>query len=139
MIIDCPNAQFISSNIMDIAEVIIRFKELDACYSNNLCLYLDSDIWEVFDQRRGITIIRHDFKHVHQLIQDMKRFINDFANVNMLNLGLSKRRTIKTHEAVSIKHLFKVYGFDTYLFKNNNLRNYIYGKFKEKENQRDNY
>lgn len=133
MIIDCPNAQFISSNIMDIAEVVIRFKELDSLYSNNLSLYLDSDVWEIFDRRRGITIIRHDFKHVNQLIQDIKRLVQDFANVNSLNFGLSSKRTIKLHEAVSVKHLFKIYGFDNYIFRNDNLKRYLYGKFKEKK------
>lgn len=133
MIIDCPNAQFISRNIMEIAEVIIRFKELNACYSNNLCLYLDASIWEVFDQRRGLTIIRHDFKHVRQLLEDMKKFTRDFTNLCSANIRLSRHQTLKLPEVVSIKHLFKVYGHDHYLFQNENIKKYIYGKFEEKK------
>lgn len=134
MIIDCPNSQYISRNIMDIAEVIIRFKELNASYSDNLCLYLDSQIWEVFDQRRGITIIRHDFKHVRQLLDDMRMFTRDFVNLGSANLRLSRKQTLKHPEAISVKHLYKIYGPDSYLFRNETLKKYIYGHFKEKEN-----
>lgn len=139
MIIDCPNAQFISRNIMEIAEVVIRFKELNASYSDNLCLYLDSQIWEVFDQRRSITIIRHDFKHVRQFLEDMKRFTRDFVNLGSANVRLSRNQTLKLPEVISVKHLYKVYGLDNYLFQNENLKNYIYGHFKEKENQGNHY
>lgn len=127
---DCPNAQYISRNLVELAEVIARFKELNSNYCDNLCLYLDSKIWEVFDQRRAITIIRHEFKHTRQLLEDMRMFNRDFINVVAANYGY-RGRNLKTSEVASIKHLYKIYGMDYYLFYNDNLRNYLYGKFKE--------
>lgn len=131
MIIDCPNSQFISRNIVEIADVIIRFRELNSCYSDNLALYLDATSWEVFDVRRSIVLIRHEFKHVRQLLEDMKQYKNDFVNLGVLNYSLSHSRTIKHAEAISVKRLYKVYGDDNYLFNNSNLKKYIYGKFEK--------
>lgn len=139
MIIDCNNAQFISRNIQELAEVIIRFRNLDSMYRGNLSLYLDSDTWEVFDIRRGIIIIRHDFKHVRQLCRDMRILSNDFANLGMVIHTISRGCKPSLSESVSLKHLYKIYGMDEYLFTNKFIKNYIYGKFKEKENQGDNY
>lgn len=139
MIIDCKEAQFISRNMQELAEVIIRFKNLDAVYHGNLSLYLDGDIWEVFDMRRAIPLFRHDFKHIRQLCQDMRILTNDFANLGMVIHSISRGRRPNHGEAVSIKHLYRIYGMDEYLFTNKFIKEYIYGKYEEKENQGDNY
>lgn len=129
--LDCPNHQFMTRNMHDLAEVIIRFKELDSVYHGNLSLYLDSASWEVFDVRRGITIIRHDFKHVRSLLEDMRLFIRDFTHLWWANTSASRGRNLDLKEAISVKHLYKVYGMDTYLFKSKHLREYIYGKYEK--------
>lgn len=117
--------------MLELAEVIIRFKELDSVYNGNLSLYLDSDLWEVVDLRRGITIIRHDFKHVRALIDDLRLFTRDFTNLYWANTRASRGQNLNLKEAVSVKHLYFVYGMDSYLFTNNSLKSYIYGKFKK--------
>lgn len=137
--IDCPNAQFISRNLVELAEVIVTFKELDAVYSGNLSLYMDANTWEVFDVRRGITIFHRDFKHVRQLCQDMRILKRDFANLYMCIHSISRGRQPNLSESVSIKHIYKIYGMDNYIFTNNAIKKFIYGKLKEKQNQGDNY
>lgn len=139
MIIDCPNAQFISRNLVEIADVIIRFKELNHTYSDNLCMYLDSQGWEVFDTRRGLTIFRHEFKHVNRLLSDMKRLNLDFINVYSLRSRLSRGRNPTVSEVASLKRIFRIYGYDKYLFSTQQVIIYLNGKFKEEQNMADCY
>lgn len=138
MIVDCKEALFISRNTQELAEVIIRFKNLDAVYRGNLSLYLDSDFWEVFDVRRGMVLFRHSFKHVRQLCEDMRILTHDFANLGLVIHSISRGRKPNVSESVSIKHLYCIYGMDEYIFTNKYIKSYIYGKFEKKENLADN-
>lgn len=137
MIIDCPNAQYISRNLVEIAEVIIRFKELNHTYSDNLSLYLDSIGWEIFDTRRGITIFRHEFKHINRLLTQMQTFNFDLANLYNLRSRLSIGKNPTTSEVASLKRIYRLYGFDRYFFNTQQIINYLNGKFNQEQNLAD--
>ena len=43
--------QLISRNHQNLAEVIQEFHELNDCYQGQFCIYMDSQVWELFDTR----------------------------------------------------------------------------------------
>lgn len=135
MIIDCPNSQFISRNLVELAEVIIQFRELASVYPH-VTMYMDMDSWEIFDTRRCLVLIRHDFKHVRQLSHDIRQLMHDVVNVSSACYHISSG-SITLKEAVSVKHIFRRYGLDNYFFKSKLIKTYIYGKFKQKKDLAD--
>lgn len=125
--------QLISRNAHELANVIRVFHELNECYRNQFCIYMDSQVWELFDTRCARTIIRHQFKHFNQFTQDMIKLKHDIINVGCVNASIGRNRKPKSTEVWSIKSIINLYGFeDKYFFDNPNLKNYIiYGIVKK--------
>lgn len=133
--------QLISRNHQNLAEVIQVFLELNDSYQGQFCIYMDSQVWELFDTRVAKTIFKHQFKHFNQFRQDMLRLKHDIINVGCVNWSIGRGRKPKPSQVWSIKSLINIYGFeDKYFFSNPFLKEYIiYGIVKTKENYSDNY
>ena len=118
--------QLISRNVLELADVIRTFHELNDCYQNQFTIYLDSQVWELFDTRISKTIISHKFKHFNQFTSDMRKLIRDIINVTTLGASLGRGCKPKPCEVWSIKNIVKHYGLDDrYFFSNIHLKNYI--------------
>lgn len=124
-----PNYTFLSRNQQEIAEVISLFKELTSCYDNQLVLYLDQFDWEIFDTRCAIPVIRHRFKHLKNLREDLIKLRNDYINVGCAAFRDYGRFSFS--EVISIKRIYMLYGYDTYFFKTKALQDYVTGKFEK--------
>lgn len=109
--------QFNTSYRSELAELISMFHELNEVHQKTLCLYLDSDIWEIFDQRFCTTIIRHKYKHVKAMIEDMRTLHRAVIEAGTLKYRLDRPTRLQTW---SVNHLKKLYP-EHYKF-------FIYGK-----------
>lgn len=125
--------QLISKSRFDLSEVIRVFHELNAVYQSQFCIYMDSQVWELFDTRVAKTIIKHDFNHFRQFRTDMIKLMHDIINVGCVNYSIGRNRKPKPTEIWSIKSIIKYYGIDDdYFFSNKHLQNYIiYGLIKK--------
>ena len=101
------NEQYTYSNRDRIAEVIARFRELDDNYNNNLCLYMDSKFWEVFDTRICKTIIRHEYKHIGKLLEDISRLNNAIIRASCVHLRRGKQ--LSSSESLALKYLSNIF------------------------------
>ena len=118
--------QLISRNVLELADVIRSFHELNTCYQDQFTIYLDSQVWELFDTRVSRTIIRHEFKHFNKFRSDMRKLQRDILNVTVLGQSLGRGYKPKPVDVWSIKSILNLYGInDKYFFHNINLINYI--------------
>lgn len=126
MNISCTNAQFISRNITELADVIIKFRELNDCYDDNLILSLEQNYWEVFDLRLCKPIYRCEFKHIKPLTEFLFQLRIDLGRIYILR---ETKKLPNVAEASSIKRLYRLFGYDEYIFKSNLLNHYVYDRF----------
>ena len=127
--------QLISRNALELADVIRSFHELNACYQDQFTIYLDSQVWELFDTRISKTIISHEFKHFNQFRSDMRKLQRDILNVTVLGQSLGRGYKPKPVDVWSIKAIIKLYGLDDkFFFHNINLVNYIKNGLNKKTN-----
>ena len=118
--------QLISRNALELSDVIRAFHELNGCYQDQYTIYLDSQVWELFDTRVSKTIIRHEFKHFNKFRSDMRKLQRDIINVTILGQSLARGYKPKLTDVWSIKSILKLYDInDKYFFHNINLINYI--------------
>lgn len=127
--------QLLSRNHVEFSDMVYTFHEINSVYENQFTLYLDSNGWELFDIRVGKCILKNDFKHFRQFIQDMKKLQNDICNVMLSGQKLNRHQRPSKSEVWSIKALLQHYSlYDKYLF-NEKLVSYVrFGSIKEKEN-----
>lgn len=111
--------QFISSNRNELAEVISTFNELNSVRQKNLCLYLDSHGWEVFDQQFFIVILRSDFKHVRTFIDEMRHIRQSVIEAGVIKYLPNPDKPTRV-QSWAVRHLRKLY--------NDNVNYFIYGK-----------
>lgn len=133
--------QLISRNALELSDVIRSFHELNDCYQDQFVIYLDSQVWELFDTRVSKTIIKQEFKHFNKFRSDMRKLQRDILNVTVLNQSLGRGYKPKSIDVWSIKSILKLYGLDDkFFFSNINLVNYIkYGINKKAEIMADCY
>lgn len=124
----CINEQFITRNHNLLADVILSYRQLEEIYEGNVCLYLDSNSWEVFDMRCAKVLIRHEFKHLTSLIEDLKKL-----RLDMINLGYysTYTKSVKQQNARwAWKRLSKLYNEEE-------LKYFTHGKIYKDENMAD--
>lgn len=121
-----PYEQFISRNHSLLAQVISEFHELNGIMDDNLVLYLDQKYWEIFDTRRAIPIIRHEFKHLTNMLSDIKAMIRAVGEIEYCRMRVSSGKNPTTTQSCAFRKLFQIYGNDTYFFNSKMLE--YYGK-----------
>lgn len=116
--------QFISSNRNELAEVISIFNELNAVRQKNLCLYLDSQGWEVYDQEFCLPILRSEFKHIKTLTDEMRHIRQSIIEASMIKYLPTPEKPNRV-QSWAVRHLQKIY--------KEHVNYFIYGR-KKKEN-----
>ena len=104
------NEQFISRNQNEMLQVFLQYRELLNVKSHYV-MYMDAESWELFDPNVGRTIIRHDFKHLKSMIEDLYKLRYDLGNVGAKLFGSANNhiRREKQSETWSYKALLKLY------------------------------
>ena len=100
------NEQFLSRNQNEIAMVISTFRELQSVREHYV-LYLDTNGWEVFDPITSKAVIRHSFKHLRNLIEDMKELRRAIVNVSCIQFNKSGKPD--QVQSLAIKRLKRYY------------------------------
>lgn len=108
--------QFNTSYRSELAELISMFHQLNEVYQKTLCLYLDSDTWEIFDQRFCVSVISHKYKHVKAMLEDMRHLQRAVVEAGTLKYRIRPTRT----QLWAVNYLKKLYP-EHYNF-------FIYGK-----------
>lgn len=124
----CINEQFITRNHNELARVILAYRELEEVYEGNVCLYLDNNIWEIFDMRIGKVLIRHEFKHLSQLIADLKELKQDIILLGYYSVHPNKVK--KQSARWSFKRLSRLYDDEQ-------IKYFTHGKEYKTENLAD--
>ena len=101
------NQQFNISYRNELAEVIAQFRDLNDLYNSNLTLTLDNFGWEIFDMRVCRTIIRHDYKKVKHLLEDIHRMKNSIIRVGCVKYRRGNRPS--SSEFWAYKYLLNMY------------------------------
>lgn len=102
------NEQFYSTKQLELANIIIIFRELTDVYNNQFTLYLDKDFWEVFDMRIGKTIFRHKFKELKPLSENMRRLTNAIIECGAIKYMKNKKPNIV--QSCALKYITRLYG-----------------------------
>lgn len=111
------NEQFLSRNQNEINAVFMAYRDLLSVRSHYV-MYMDLESWELFDPNVGRTIIRHKFKHIKTLHEDLVKFRHDIINTGFM---LQRTQSKPTHsETCSYKAMLKIY--------NEKELNQLYGK-----------
>ena len=103
------NQQFISRNQSDFADLLVSFRELNKCYSNQFILSLYGNEWVVFDTRVSRDIVSFDFKNINNFKLWCKSLMYDICNVSTMHLG---NRHPRQSDTWSLKHLSNIYSPD---------------------------
>lgn len=97
--------QFTSRNSNEIAALISAFNELNSL--DQFCLYLDSNGWEIFDQKVCVAVIRHKYRHVQQVTKEIRQLTRDLIMVGSeYHFPHPRQYKVAVHE----KHLKNIYG-----------------------------
>ena len=104
------NNQFNSRNQYELAQIIVDFRELSALHDKQFTLYLDVDYWEIFDMRFGKTIIRHEYKHIRKLHEDILHLTNSIMHVGCIKFRPNKQPN--TNQSWALKFLKTLYNDD---------------------------
>lgn len=100
------NEQFLSRNQNEVAQVIISFRELQSV-RDHYVLYLGKDGWEVFDPNTSKAVIHHSFKHLYNLIDDIKELRRAIVNVSCIQFNKTgKPDQVQTFALKRLKRIY---------------------------------
>lgn len=128
------HSQFISMNHAILADMVFRFHELNRLFGESLVLTLDNQGWEIFDCNVSKTIIRHEFKHLKAMCEDMSKLLRAKTDF-FLGFDLPSPK-YKRNQRWAYKSLLKFYTEkEIYLLSNS----FGYGKINKVKDLENHY
>lgn len=115
--------QFTSRNMYELANLMNAFNELNL--RRQFCLYLDENGWEIFDLKVCVPVIRHEYRHIRDLIGDIRHLDRNLTTVGMWYSCYVIQDSRKIRPAVN--YLKRVYGkqfYDLFPDYDNKEKNY---------------
>lgn len=125
------NNQFLSRNQTEIIRVFLAYRELLEVHPSYV-MYMDKTSWELFDPDFGVTIFRHEFKHLKSMLEELRQLRYDIIAVGCIKYREYTDRPAKRTQTCALKRLLNYY-------TDEQLNYFKYGTLKKTEISADNH